>query len=255
MIKTIVADVKAAGPADGLEEMQFTGYASVFGNKDSYGDVVIKGAFADTLAQWKAGPDVIPALWGHDVMDPESNIGYVLEAKEDDRGLLVKVQLDPESSKASTVYRLLKGRRVSKMSFAYEVLDAGMAKSEDLGDFYELRKLNLFEVSVVPIPANSEAEILAVKHGEIAARQLELSVKAGRVISAKNESELRNAHEAIGRVLSALDPNGDSEKASGTGPAKDEDARSVKSEEPSRNPSVDSLAALDALVLELELSA
>lgn len=253
LTKNATIQVKA-GPDDGLKEGEFVAYASVFGNKDSYGDVVVKGAFADTLAEWKAGPDVIPTLWGHDVMDPESNIGHVLEAKEDDHGLLVKVQLDPESSKAATVYRLLKGRRVSKMSFAYEVLDSAHAKSDELGDHLELRKLNLFEVSVVPIPANAEAEILAVKHGEDAARRLEAGLKAGRVISAKNETELRNAHEAIGRVLAALEPN-DSGKASGTGPAKNDEPAGAKFDEPSRNPSVDSLAAaVDVFDIELSVA-
>lgn len=255
MIRTITALVKAAGPADGLGEMQFTGYASVFGNKDSYGDVVVKGAFVDTLGEWQSSKDELPCLWGHDVMDPESNIGHVLSAAEDDHGLLVTVQLDPESAKAATVYRLLKGRRVSQMSFAYEVLESAWKKSDALGEYLELQKLHLFEVSVVPIGANQETEILAVKHGELAARQLEASIKAGRVLSAKNENELRKAYDSIGNVLAALDPESDSEKASGTGPAKDEGATGVKSEEPSRTPSVDSLAALDALELAIQLSA
>ena len=38
-----------AGPDDGLEDGQFEAYAAVFGKKDSYGDVIIPGAFADTL--------------------------------------------------------------------------------------------------------------------------------------------------------------------------------------------------------------
>ena len=37
--------IKAAGPDDGLKEGQFRAYASVFGNVDSYGDIVEKGAF------------------------------------------------------------------------------------------------------------------------------------------------------------------------------------------------------------------
>jgi HK97 family phage prohead protease len=188
MIKTATAQIKATGPDDGLGEMQFTGYASVFGNKDSYGDVVEPGAFTDTLAKWQTSSEVIPCLWGHDMLDPESNIGHVLEASQDSRGLLVKVQLDPESDRAKTVYRLLKGRRVGDMSFAYEVQDSAWAKSDDLGDYQALRKLHLFEVSVVGIGANQEAEILTVK---TAAAMLADGVKAGRVISAKNESSLR----------------------------------------------------------------
>lgn len=243
-IKTLTARLKAAGPDDGLDEFQFTGYASVFGNIDSYGDKVIKGAFKDTLADWKSSGNSLPALWGHDMADPESNIGWVTEAKEDDHGLLVTVQLDTESAKAATVYRLLKGRRVTQMSFAYEVLEGAMVSEKDDGVenyFYELRKLKLFEVSVVPIGANQETEILAVKQ---ATDQL---IKAGRVLSAKNEDAIRTAHEALGNVLAALGSD-DSEKASGTGPLP------VKAGPASPNPSVDSLALLEAMTLDLDLS-
>ena len=51
-----------AGPDDGLADGQFTAYASVFGNKDSYGDVVVPGAFADDLAAWKDSGQHIPVL-------------------------------------------------------------------------------------------------------------------------------------------------------------------------------------------------
>lgn len=242
MIKTITAEIKAAGPDDGLAELQFEGYASVFGNKDSYGDVVTKGAFKETLATWKASGNELPCLWSHDMNDPESNIGHVLEAKEDEHGLRVKVQLDPESAKAATVYRLLKGRRVSQMSFAYEVLDAAAQKSEELGDYYELKKLKLFEVSVVPIGANQETEILAVKLAENLAH-----MKAGRTLSAKNETALRTAYDALGSVLSQLD---DSEKASASRP----DNAAKAAEDPASAASVVSLAALEALELDSALT-
>ena len=54
--------IKAAGPDDGLDEGVFTGYASVFGNVDSYGDIVEPGAFKDTLEAWRAKGDPIPLL-------------------------------------------------------------------------------------------------------------------------------------------------------------------------------------------------
>lgn len=236
-----------AGPDDDLAEGEFTAYASVFGNIDSYGDKVIKGAFADDLKAWKASGNPIPLLWGHDMFDPFSNIGHVADAKEDDHGLLVRAQLDLEAPKAMQVYRLLKGRRVNQMSFAYDVLERALVE-KDNEYFVELKKLHLYEVSVVPIGANAETEILSVK----AARQLVLDVKAGRVLSRKNEDALRAAHEAIGGVLAALDEttDSDSEKASGRDRSRTADSTStVKA--PAPDPSVDSL---DALQQAIELS-
>lgn len=232
-LKTVPLKVKA-GPDDGLGEGQFIGYASVFGNVDSYGDIVQPGAFADTLTEWAGKGDPIPVLWGHDMFDPFSNIGAVMAAEEDDNGLKVTAQLDLESPKAMQVYRLLKGRRVSQMSFAYDVID-----SEQKDDGNHLRKLKLYEVSVVPIGANQETEILAVKSHAAA---LAAGVKEGRVLATRHIDSLRAAQEAIGNVIKAAEGASDPEKASTGRTVKDEEPSQAKSEEPSGEVSVDARA-------------
>lgn len=164
-VRTVNLKIKAAGEKDGLEDGQFTGYASVFGNVDSYGDVVVKGAFAETLAEWEKTDATIPLLWGHDMRDPYSYIGHVVSAEEDDIGLKVTCQIDVEddtNSKARQVYKLVKGRRISRMSFAYDVVDAH-EETVDEKSVLMLTKLKLWEVSVVPVPANPEAVIETVK--------------------------------------------------------------------------------------------
>lgn len=242
--KNVSISVKA-GPGDGLSEGQFEAYASVFGNKDSYGDIVQPGAFKGSLERWAAKDGVIPLLFAHRMDDPDFNIGHA-DAVEDDHGLLIRGTLDLENPKAAQTYRMLKGRRINQMSFAYDVIDGSSVKKNG-DDFFELRELELYEVSVVPIGANQATEILAVKS---AADALIDGIKSGRAISAKNESELRDAHESIGRVLAALTPS-DEEKASGQAEAKstthDEEPVTAKSpvvdEEPSVNPSAKTLIA------------
>lgn len=208
-----------AGPDDGLAEGQFTAYASVFNNIDSVGDVVLPGAFEGDLARWEKSGNPIPLYFGHNMSDPDYNLGHVVQAEEDAAGLKVHAQLDLENAKAVQVYRMLKGRRITNMSFAYEEIESGPAVRDEK-DVWELRALKVYEVSIVPVGANEETEILAVKQATAhAARALAL-VKAGRVLSAKNETELRDAHEAIGRVLSALDSTAeDAGKASGEDPS------------------------------------
>jgi len=219
-LKTAKVQIKA-GPEDGLEDGQFVAYCSVFGNVDSYGDVVMAGAFTDTLADWQGAKGLLPVLWGHDTQDPFSNIGSVTEAVEDAKGLKVTAQLDLESPKAAQVYRLLKGGRVSSMSFAYDVVEGGPAKSEALGDYFELRKLKLYEVSVVPVGANDQTEILAIK---AAVDALTAGVKAGRVLSTANEKALRAVHEQMMEAASQMDDvmssMTDQEKTSTDGPVK-----------------------------------
>ncbi|ASR83176.1 head maturation protease [Arthrobacter phage Abidatro] len=227
-----------AGPADGLAEGQFEAYASVFGNVDSYGDVVQPGAFTESLKEWADSGNLLPVLFGHNMSDPEYNIGHVVSAVEDEKGLRVVAQLDLETPKGLATYRLLKGRRISQMSFAYDVLDASWGELDGM-EVLELKRLKVYEVSVVPIGANQETEILAVK---AAADVLAGGAKEGRVLASKHLDSLRSAHEAIGAVLAAAEVANDQEKASGKGPVNDEGGAAVKSEEPAPSPSARTLA-------------
>lgn len=244
--KDAAFNIKAVGEDDGLEPGQFKAYASVFGNVDSYGDIVVRGAFAETLKDWEESGNALPLLFGHNMSDPDYNIGHVVKAEEDGHGLLVTAQLDLDSPKGAQVYRLLKGRRVSQMSFAFEVLD-GAPVEKDGESAFELRRLKLYEVSVVPIGANQETEVLTVK---AAAAALAGGLKEGRVLAAKHIDSLRAAAEAIGQVIVAAEGK-DQEKASGPAQTKDEDPGAGKSEESVLVPSVLPLAA----ALELEISA
>jgi len=251
LTKSATIEVKA-GPDDGLKEGQFTAYASVFGNKDSYGDVVMPGAFSKTLADWLKSGDMIPLLFGHNMSDPDYNIGGVFAAEEDSVGLKISAELDMENPKSVQTYRLLKGRRIRQMSFAYDEIDSGPAV-HDGEHVWELRELKLYEVSIVTVGANQETEILAVKQVPAVAERAIADIKAGRVLSAKNEGELRDAHDAIGRVLSALESTSDEEKASGNGPSRQAPEAS-DAREANRKSSVDT-SALELLELELGASA
>lgn len=180
-----------------------TGYASTFSReRDSYGDVVAKGAFLDTLAAWKeknAQGRYIPLLWGHDTENPKSNIGRVINAEEDDYGLLITAELDSENEKAQYVRRLLKQGRVYQFSFAYAVLDQGTVELEDGTEANELRKLDLFEVSIVPLPANRHAEVTDVKSGEIESNP-DTSVVEVKSANAEVVSQ-REAEDAIAKSI------------------------------------------------------
>lgn len=219
--KTITVMIKAAGEdgepsAGGGQEGQFTAYASVFGNVDSYGEVVDKGAFTNTLADWGAKDGPIPLYWSHQVSaSPLMNLGHVAQAEEDDTGLLVTGQLDLLNPEAKYVHSLIKSKRVNQMSFAYDVVDHEIADD----DTVHLKELKLHEVSIVPIGANQDTSILDVKGllGTVTVpiRAVVEGVKAGRTLSAKNEGKIRDAISALQAVLADLgEPNEDAGKSS-----------------------------------------
>lgn len=169
LTKTIRTPVKARTNEDG-EPTGFTGYAAVFDNIDLGGDKIIKGAFAQTLAS--RYPDHgagIPVYWNHDTDDPFKNLGLTTSAIEDEHGLKVEGDIDTGTELGKQVAKLLKENRVSQMSFAYNV-EAGAwvdGQKNDDGTFtpgyYELRQLDLFEVSICPIGMNQATEVSAKK--------------------------------------------------------------------------------------------
>lgn len=157
-LKTVrLFDVKTAGDAG-----EFEAYASTY-DVDRVGDMVRPGAFKNTLADWETKGDAIPLLWSHRMDDPDYNLGHVVKAEERDAGLWVKGQLDLTHTKAVQVYKLLKGRRVGNLSFAYDTLDQApiMHGGKSVN---ELRELKLYEVSLTPIGANQHTQVLGVKH-------------------------------------------------------------------------------------------
>lgn len=257
-VKNVPLGRVKAGPLDGLEEGQFIVYPSTFTREpDAYGDVVAKGAFLDDIKAWEESGNVLPGLFGHRMDDPDFYVAWAIEQGEDEHGWWVKGEFDMESPKGPHVYRLVKGRRLNQLSFAFDVLDEGRVETENGDAVNELRKLRVYEFSFVPIGANQDTSVLAVKAlAEAAAAEF----KAGRVLSAKNETTLR---EALGQlegsatqikdVLSALPSAGDDqEKASGNRKVNDEEPSGAKSEEPSDSPSAKNLA--EAFELELALA-
>lgn len=246
-IKSAPMSVKA-GPDDDLAEGEFVVYASTFTREpDSYGDVVAKGAFAESIEAWKQSGNTLPGLFGHRMDDPDFYVASAKEIVEDDHGLRIRGEFDLESPKGSQVYRLVKGRRLNQLSFAYEVLDEGQVVLEDGRKANELRKLHIHEFSFVPIGANQDTSVVAVK----ALADALVDAKAGRVLAQKHIDSLRAAQDAIGAVIAAAEETNDQEKEASVPVdakpgASDEEPVVVKSsvpgEELKRGPSVADLA-------------
>ena len=182
------------------------GYASTWTREpDAYGDVVAPGAFAKSLDRWKAlntEGKYIPLLWGHDTEDPKSNIGRVVDAIEDERGLFVTAEFDAENEKAQYVRKLVQEGRVYQFSFAFEIREQGTIELEDGRKANELRDLELFEVSLVQIPANQHATVEEIKSIDAAElmQQAAAEIKAGRRNSAKDADELRRIASAAAEI-------------------------------------------------------
>ena len=126
---------------------------------DRAGDRIIPGAFAKTIQRWQASQKRLPLHWNHE-SDPASIIGAIDPAtmEETELGLKVagKVDLDG-SEKGREAWRSMKAGTMS-LSFGYMVVAEKQAD-----DANELHELDLFEISVVPGPANADTRFLSLK--------------------------------------------------------------------------------------------
>lgn len=183
---------------DEPREAHFSGYAATFDRvPDSYGDVIANGAFADTLKEHEDEGRKIPLLFGHRMDDPDYAIG-VVDAAEDDKGLKVDGTIYLDTPKGQTVYKMLQRGQVDRMSFAYDVLEDGMVQLEDGTKAHELRKLDLFECSIVTVPANDNAQITEVKESGMHKQ------KVGRRNSKADEDSIQSAIDALGALKDSI---------------------------------------------------
>lgn len=138
------------------------GVASVWDNIDSYGDVMVKGAFANTIQEHADAGDKIPFVWGHETNDPFAYLGELTEVRESDEGLEFEAHLDMDNPKAVQVYRLLKARRVRDLSFGFIPRDTTPSERDGV-EVREVKDVELLEVSAVHVGANRAAHISEVR--------------------------------------------------------------------------------------------
>jgi len=148
-------EIKAVEDSEDKKFGFFEGYASTFSNIDKTDDIINKGAFAESIVGNK--PSNIKMFWNH-----SSNylIGSYTELKEDDRGLFVKGRINLGTQKGKEAYELLKAGDLDKMSIGFRIKEASYDTESEVRT---ILKLDLFEISLVPIPANDLAEVMDVK--------------------------------------------------------------------------------------------
>ncbi len=139
--------------AQGLIE----GYASVFGGIDSYGDSIVQGAFSSSLAKHKADRTAPVMLWSHKADQP---IGRWLSFAEDSRGLNVSGQVNLKTEAGREAFEHLRAGDLNGLSIGYRVPSGG---SEYQSGINYLKQIELHEISVVAVPADSSARISAIK--------------------------------------------------------------------------------------------
>lgn len=138
-----------------VSDRQFEGYGSIFGNVDLGGDVVIRGAFAQTLADHKARGTLPQMFWMH---DPSSVPGKWDDVREDEKGLYVKGTF-ANTRLGNELRELMSMKAVRGLSIGFRIIDR---EYNDEG-VRILKAVDLWEVSVVSLAMNPLAQVTRSK--------------------------------------------------------------------------------------------
>jgi uncharacterized protein len=143
-------DVKAIGD-DGV----FEGYASLFNREDLGHDVILPGAFSESLAKRSAAG--IKLLFQHNPAEP---IGVWDTLKEDSKGLYARGRLLPGVARAREVLSLMKAGALDGLSIGFKTI---AAKRDSRTGVRRIGKVDLWEISIVTFPMLPEARVAALK--------------------------------------------------------------------------------------------
>jgi HK97 family phage prohead protease len=167
MLNTLACQLAELKFAGGDSDMTFNGYGAVFGNVDSYGDVIANGAFGDTLARAKSTGDWPAMLSQHGSFlggDANTPVGVWTNMYEDQKGLVVEGKLAP-TARGQELYQLMKMTprpAINGLSIGYSPKEWSV-RSRPEEPRRTLKKVDLFEVSIVTMPANPKARVGQVK--------------------------------------------------------------------------------------------
>jgi HK97 family phage prohead protease len=156
-LKFTPLDFKAVAP-DGT----FAGYASLFNKEDMAHDIVLPGAFRDSLAE--RGPAGVKMLFQHNPSEP---IGVWEQLTEDARGLYARGRLMPEVARAREVLALMRAGALDGLSIGFRAVKG---RRDARTGVRRLEKVDLWEISVVTFPLLPEARVGHVKARPFAGR-------------------------------------------------------------------------------------
>lgn len=127
------------------------GYGSVFGNVDSDGDIINKGAYKKTIEE---NGNRVKYLYQHDMDKP---LGKIVKLGEDDKGLYFEAEI-PKTTLGKDVIELMKAGVITENSVGILPI-----QKDNSGEYRQLNEVKLYEISAVTLAANDQAILLDVK--------------------------------------------------------------------------------------------
>ena len=195
------------------------GYFSTYDKTpDSYGDIIEPGAFTDTLKAREESGHPFPLCFNHDF---SAVIGAVDSIKDTEKGPYIEAHF-LDTTLAQDVRKMLQSNAIYQFSFAYEVKGWRDPNDEEkkAGVTNVLTKVDVFEISVVTVPANQNAVVTEVKAVEPETKQGRRNRKADEDLINDTVKQLNSCILALKSLLedegaenSTTEDEGNEEKA------------------------------------------
>jgi HK97 family phage prohead protease len=134
-----------------LNGCRIQGYASVFDVIDSHNDLILKGAFYESINKHTMEKKV-KLLWQHNHSEP---IGIIEELYEDATGLFMTATINSLTQRGKEIISLIGQNAINGLSIGFKVEDS----EYNIDGIRIIKKIDLWEVSVVTFPANEQAQI------------------------------------------------------------------------------------------------
>lgn len=175
------------------DEWAFEGYGNTFNFKDLHGDITMPGAFTKSIQAHKEKGTLPALLLHHDMHRP---VGKFTEIREDGVGLKVSGTLTKGVRDAEEAHLLMKDGVLKTMSIGYFPVSEEWDSNQKANLLHEA---DVFEISLVTIPSNSQSLITGVKDadGKPLIRQLELALREAGLSRREAKAVLSSGFSAI----------------------------------------------------------
>lgn len=174
-----------------------TGYFSTYDKTpDSYGDIVAPGAFTETIKKRAETGHPFPLCFNHDF---SAVIGAVDHIEDTEKGPYIEAHF-LDTQLAQDVRKMLMSGAIYQFSFAYDILGARQPDADEkkAGVAQVLTELEVFEISVVTVPANQNAVATEVK-------AIEPEIKQGKRNSKADEDVIKDAIAQLDTCIKSLE--------------------------------------------------
>ena len=132
------------------KNMFVEGYAAVFGNEDSYNDIIVQGAFTKTI-QGKEGKRIKLCLQ-HEL---DEVVGKIEELREDEKGLWFRAKIS-NTTKGKDLAILIEDEAINEISIGYQSV---VWEVDEVRNVRLLKEIKLYEISFVTRAANEQAVV------------------------------------------------------------------------------------------------